>query len=92
MPVRADAAHTRAVAPTATLWRRATVALACCYAVEFSQLIHTPALDVFRRTTPGHLLLGSGFDPRDLLAYLAGVLAAIAVERALRNRRPPDPV
>ena len=62
-----------AAAPAIRLPRRAAVALAFCFAVEFSQLFHAPALDAIRRTTAGHLVLGSGFDPRDFAAYAAGV-------------------
>ena len=54
-----------AVAPAIGLSWRATMALAFCFAIEFSQLVHVPALDALRRTTVGHLALGSGFDPRD---------------------------
>ncbi len=74
-----------AVAPAIRLSRRATIALAFCFAIEFSQLVHTPALDALRRTTAGHLALGSGFDPRDLASYAAGVLAAVLLERALER-------
>ena len=76
-----------AVAPAIRLASRAAVALAICFAVEFSQLIHLPALDALRRTTAGHLALGSGFDPRDFAAYAAGVLAAVLLERATDRRR-----
>ena len=41
-----------------------------------------------RRTRIGHLVLGSGFDRRDLLAYAAGVLATVLLERAWRRSRP----
>lgn len=75
-----------AAAPGASAARRAAAALAVCWAVEASQLYHAPALDALRRTTPGHLVLGSGFDPRDLAAYAAGVAAAWALERAARRR------
>jgi hypothetical protein len=70
---------------------RAAVALACCFAVEFSQLVHLPALDALRQTTAGHLALGSGFDRRDFAAYAAGVLAAVLLERATARRRPDKP-
>jgi hypothetical protein len=76
-----------AVAPGLRLAWRAAVALAFCFAVEFSQLVHLPALDTLRRTTAGHLALGSGFDRRDFAAYAAGVLAAILLERATERRR-----
>ena len=75
-----------ALVPSASLRRRALVALAICVAVEVSQLFHTPALDTLRGTTAGHLVLGSGFDPRDLVAYTLGVLAAGVLERSVRRR------
>ena len=70
---------------------RAAVALAICFAVEFSQLWHLPILDALRRTTAGHLVLGSGFDLRDFAAYAAGVLAAVLLERATERRRAGKP-
>jgi hypothetical protein len=75
------------LAPTMRLTARAGVALAICAAVEVSQLLHTPALDAARRTLAGRLMLGSGFDPRDLVAHAAGVLAAGRLERAVSDRR-----
>src|SRR5687767_1475095 len=68
-----------AAAPRTSLWSRGIAALAICFAVEFSQLVRTPWLDAIRRTAPGHLVVGSGFDPRDLLAYTAGVLLAVGL-------------
>lgn len=76
-----------AAAPGATLTARSGAALGICTAVELSQLIHTPALDAVRQTTLGSLILGSGFDWRDLLAYGAGVAAATGVDRLGRGRR-----
>jgi hypothetical protein len=73
-----------AAAPRARPWIRGAVALGICFAVELSQLVHTPAIDAARSTTLGQLVLGSGFDPRDLLAYAAGVVAAVLLERAER--------
>ena len=37
--------------------------------VEFSRLYHQPALDVFRTTLAGKLLLGRFFSMRDIAAY-----------------------
>jgi hypothetical protein len=62
-------------------------ALATCWLVEASQLVHVAWLDAVRATRVGHLVLGSGFDPRDLVAYVAGVMVAIVLERAWRGRR-----
>jgi hypothetical protein len=78
-----------AVAPRARALARGAVALGICVAVELSQLAHTPALDAARRTTLGQLVLGSGFDPRDVVAYALGVLAAVLLERLALARRPP---
>jgi len=41
---------------------------------EFSQIYHSPALDHFRSTTIGHLILGSQFSWMDIIAYLIGIL------------------
>ena len=81
-----------AVGPAMRPRWRAAVALAFCSVVEFSQLVHFPALDALRRTTAGHLALGSGFDPRDFAAYAAGVLAAVLLERATERHRSDTPV
>lgn len=62
-----------ALAPRARLAVRSAAAYAVCAGVELSQLYHAPALDAVRATTTGHLVLGSGFDPRDLVAYGVGV-------------------
>ena len=74
-----------AVAPAGRVIPRAAAALAICFVVEASQLYHAPTLDALRRTTAGHLVLGSGFDARDLLAYTLGVAAAVLLERALHH-------
>lgn len=75
-----------ALVPRASLRARAAVALAICVVVETSQRYHTPGMDALRRTTAGHLVLGSDFDPRDLAAYSAGVLAVVLLERASIRR------
>ena len=72
-----------AAMPRMPLRTRALAAFAVCVAVELSQQYHTPSLDAIRRTVPGHLLLGSGYDPRDIPAYAAGVLAAAVVARRI---------
>lgn len=74
------------LAPRARLAVRCTCAYAVCATVELSQLYHAPALDAARATTLGHLVLGSGFDPRDLAAYAAGVALAALLESAIRRR------
>jgi hypothetical protein len=73
--------------PRVRLSARGVAAFAICAAVELSQRYHTPFLDAARLTIPGQLILGSGYDPRDFLAYAAGgivavTLAQVAVESA----------
>ena len=75
-----------AMAPNTRATPRAGLALAICWTVEVSQLYHTPLLDRWRLTTPGELILGSGFDPRDLGAYTLGILAAMIFELTVRRR------
>lgn len=67
--------------PHARCRTRIVAAFAICAAVEVSQRYHSPRWDAFRATLPGHLILGSGFDPRDFLSYSLGVAAAAALER-----------
>jgi hypothetical protein len=75
-----------AAMPRHRLRTRAQLALAISFAVEFSQMVRLPWLDSLRATTIGHLLLGSGYDPRDLAAYAVGVAAAAIVETAAFGR------
>lgn len=79
-----------AVVPDARLLMRGGAAFGICVAVELSQLLHTPALDAVRGTTIGRLVLGSGFDARDLLAYAVGVAVAMLVDRHARIGAPGD--
>ena len=75
-----------AIVPRSRLVVRSAAAWTICAAVELSQLYHTPALDAVRATRIGHLVLGSGFDPRDLAAYAAGVVGAALLEVAVVAR------
>ncbi len=65
--------------------RLALVALGACYAVELSQLIRTPWLDLLRGTLPGRLVLGAGFLWSDLACYAVGVLLGVAIDLALQQ-------
>ena len=81
---------TGALAPGWRLATRSATAYAVCVGVEVSQLYHTPALDAARATVLGHLVLGSGFDARDLAAYALGIGGAALLEAAVlaRGRNP----
>jgi len=61
--------------------RIVAVAAAVALAVELFRLVHTPALDAFRLTLAGKLLLGRVFAPWNLVAYAAGILAARWADR-----------
>ena len=76
-----------AIAPSAKPWTRYGVAYAICVCVELSQAYHTPALDALRANRLGQLVLGSGYDPRDLLAYALGVGAAAVLDSMLVRRQ-----
>jgi len=72
-----------ALLPFVALGMRALAAFAICSAVELSQLLQAPWLDAIRATRIGHLVLGSGFDARDLFAYAGGVVCAVFLLRRL---------
>ena len=66
--------------PKASPFRVFTLAVLVSFAVEFAQLIRWKWLVALRKTTLGHLALGSTFGIRDLFAYLAGGLVALVSE------------
>jgi hypothetical protein len=61
--------------------RCAILTLIIAYLVEFSQLYHAPWIDAVRAYSLGHLALGSGFDPSDLVCYTAGVGIGVLIDR-----------
>lgn len=56
------------------------MALGISLAVEVSQLWEAPLLNAMRDTTPGRLLLGSGFLWIDMIRYFAGALIATTLD------------
>lgn len=70
------------VRPAVRARHLALVALGVTFAVEASQLIHTPWLDALRGTRVGALALGRGFLWSDLAAYVAGVAVAVVLDVA----------
>lgn len=68
--------------------RVALLALAFCFAVEFSQLYHAPWIDSIRTTRLGALTLGSGFNAPNLIAYAVGVAIGVAIETIRRSQHP----
>lgn len=78
------------IAPSLRPSTRYVAALLVCFAVETSQLWRTPALDYARSTRIGPLVLGSGFDPRDFVAYAIGIAGFIGFDRRLLRHRTPS--
>lgn len=75
-----------ALTPHSARLTRTAIALAVCVAVEMSQLSHAPMLMTLRATRLGVLVLGSGFDSRDLAAYAFGVTVAGVIDALLFQR------
>ncbi|WP_219819378.1 DUF2809 domain-containing protein [Pseudoclavibacter sp. AY1F1] len=67
------------LAPRARPWLLAAVAIGWSFAVEFLQLTDVPARAA-EAFGPARLVLGVGFDPRDLLVYALAGLVACAVD------------
>lgn len=60
-------------------------AILVAIAVELVRLVHFPALDAFRATTAGGLLLGRVFSLWNILCYVAGIaVASFTAGRAWR--------
>ncbi|MEU9131721.1 DUF2809 domain-containing protein [Kitasatospora sp. NPDC048540] len=72
-------------APRARAATAAGLALAFSWTVEFLQLTDVPA-DLSRRSTAARLILGSNFNPPDLLWYAVGAAAVWAARSAWRGR------
>jgi hypothetical protein len=54
-------------------------------AIEFFKLFHTPALDAFRLTLPGILILGRFFSIWDIAAYWLGISLGAISDSKIRN-------
>lgn len=81
--------------PGATTARLALLAVVTACAVEFSQLLRIPWLDAVRRTTAGHLVLGTTFSWGDLIAYAVGIGLGAGLDRMMTRPTgtpaPPRP-
>lgn len=64
--------------------RIALIAASIAVGVELFRLVHTPWLDAFRLTTAGALLLGRIFSLWDMLAYGAGIVFGMLLDRFAR--------
>jgi hypothetical protein len=69
-------------------WRLPVVGLiagAIATGVEFFKLYHSPAMDAFRLTLPGMILLGRTFSVRDIVAYWVAIGVAACVDGGIRR-------
>ncbi|MFF3249422.1 DUF2809 domain-containing protein [Actinacidiphila glaucinigra] len=73
------------VAPRLAPLKTAAIALAFSWGVEFLQLSDVPA-ELSRRSTVARLILGSTFNPPDLLWYAVGAAAGWLVHTAVDRR------
>ena len=76
------------VFPAMAPWKLGLMALGQSFGVECLQLYHAPWLDGIRRNRFGHLLLGSTFNPMDLVAYSVGATVVFLGDRFLVPRSP----
>ena len=76
------------IAPRARPRKLAVICGAIATAVEFFKLVHTPALDAFRLTFAGKVLIGRVFYWTGILAYWVAIAAAALCDLYLvRHRR-----
>ncbi|QEO14548.1 DUF2809 domain-containing protein [Agromyces intestinalis] len=74
-------------APTLRPWAVGAIAYGVSAAVELLQLTGLPAV-VVAAVPPARLVLGSSFDPWDLVAYAGGAALAYVVAARAQVRRP----
>jgi len=72
-----------ALLPSLRLHVVALISAALTTAVEFFKLHHSPALDAFRLTIPGILLLGRVFSAWDILGYWLAISIGFFIDKRL---------
>jgi len=72
-----------ALLPSLRLLIVALISAALTTAVEFFKLHHSPAIDAFRLTIPGILLLGRVFSAWDILAYWLAILIGLLIDHRI---------
>ncbi len=68
----------------------ALLAASIATTVEFFKLVQSPALDAFRQTLSGALLLGRFFSVEAILAYWLAITLGAFADRFLCSRRAAD--
>lgn len=72
-------------------WTAAAIALSIAVVIEFGQLIGILNILGLAHHQWLRVVLGTGFDVKDLLAYAAGALIAVWLDRQLVKLRPITP-
>ena len=75
------------VRPAITRTRLVGWSLLMAFAIEFLQLYQAPWMQALRANKLAYLVLGNGFDPLDLLAYVVGIALGAAVDWAWQRGR-----
>jgi hypothetical protein len=73
--------------PSRRFLAAALIAGTLATAVEFLKLYHAPALDAFRLTLPGILLLGRIFSAWDIAAYCLAISIGAWLDRTIRPEK-----
>ncbi|MEG2049179.1 MAG: DUF2809 domain-containing protein [Comamonas sp.] len=68
------------VRPAITRSKLVVWSLVIAFAIEFLQLYQAPWIQAVRANKLAYLVLGNGFDPLDLLAYVVGIAIGAAVD------------
>ena len=61
--------------------------LVIAFAIEFLQLYQAPWMQALRANKLAYLVLGNGFDPLDLAAYVAGIALGLVVDLGWERAR-----
>ena len=69
------------VRPAIARGRLVGASLVIAFAIEFLQLYQAPWIQALRANKLAYLVLGNGFDPLDLLAYVVGIALGATVDR-----------
>jgi len=77
----------RTATPNARVATASILAAVLAAIVEFSQLLHWSALDAFRGTSFGALLLGRVFSWWDIVSYWAGIVVMGVADRCVAGTR-----
>lgn len=80
------------VRPAITRPRLVAWSLGIAFAIEFLQLYQAPWMQALRANKLAYLVLGNGFDPWDLVAYVVGIALGAVVDRVWAGHRSAVPV